>query len=164
MEKQEADERNVMERDLAQRRILLLQGSINEKKVNYLRGELTALNLQSEQEVKLVIDSSGGEIDTALWLFDFLGFSRVPVIGIVNGRCHSAAILVLQGCTKRLATKHSSFLIHQISRTFTVSHKDNLESKVQDQVERPQADSKICRGSTSSEDGENICRCEANDA
>jgi len=68
--------------------------------------------LESHNEITLIIDSLGGSTKSAYFFYDFLKIIRAPVIGLVNGECQSAAMTILQGCTKRVSTRHSRFLVH----------------------------------------------------
>lgn len=109
MEKKEFDEA------LARRRILLLSGEITREKAEVLRAWLVFLNSQSNKEIKLIIDSPGGEVVAALLLYDAILLSTAPVTCIVNGECSSSGIVILQAAKKRWATKHSFFYLHPIS-------------------------------------------------
>lgn len=109
MEKKEFDEA------LAKKRVLLLIGEITREKVITLRRWLLFLNSQSNKEIKLIIDSPGGEVVAALLLHDALLLSTAPITCIVNGECSSSGIIILQGAKKRVATKHSFFYLHPIS-------------------------------------------------
>lgn len=54
--------------------------------------------------------SPGGDVETALAIFDLLKKSKATVI--VNGLCASAGTLIIQGAAKRIATPSSQFLVH----------------------------------------------------
>lgn len=70
------------------------------------------------QPVVLTVSSSGGNTRVALALYEQLRlFAKVAdVSGVVAGVCMSAAVTVLLALPKdkRLSTKHSLFLIHQL--------------------------------------------------
>ncbi|MBI5004773.1 MAG: ATP-dependent Clp protease proteolytic subunit [Candidatus Lloydbacteria bacterium] len=98
------------------RRIALLTGKITEEGAGKLKGDLIGLSLQSpEKEIILFINSPGGDMDPGLALYDLITlYLKAPVIGVVGAECDSAALFVLQGCSKRIAATHSTFLIHPV--------------------------------------------------
>ncbi len=116
--------REEAERTLLQQRKLLLDKDIDRRVVAELRVHLLGLALESDEPITLIINSKGGDIDQALWLTDMIRLTAAPVIGFVIGECNSAAILVLQTCQKRYATKHSELLLHSVETPFKI---DSLE-------------------------------------
>jgi len=105
--------REKCQRSLLEKRILFLADYIEENMIAELRVLLLALANQSTEEVTLYIDSTGGDGLAGEFLSDLIRTCGVPVKGIVNGKCESAAIPILQACHKRLATKNSLFLLHR---------------------------------------------------
>jgi ATP-dependent protease ClpP protease subunit len=92
---------------------------------------ITSMLEYGHKKIYLVIDSGGGNTNSAFKLYDFLtGLSSVEIIGIVNGKCMSAAILILAACSKRFSFKHSTFLLHGITLKNTAINAlaENLES------------------------------------
>ena len=77
--------------------------------------------VERSRHLALFIDSKGGACEHALALYDWIKLLPRPVAGIVAGRCWSAAILVLQACSPRLATKNSRFLLHYPKADFRFS-------------------------------------------
>ncbi len=129
-------EREAFNGVLAQKRIILLDGEITEAKVNTVKYWLLVLNLDSEKEIRLIIDSEGGDVEAGLQLFDAVKLSRAPVTGIVIGKCQSIALAVLQGCKKRLATKHSVFMSHHVRPNIELSLDENFRVKIERALER----------------------------
>jgi ATP-dependent protease ClpP protease subunit len=117
---------------LFRNRVVLIKEALNESLVRELQAELLLMDAVSNQEIKLLINNSGGQLDSALYFCDFIQLLRSPVVGIVNGQCSSAAIVILQVCKKRLATKHSYFGLHDgtITRSFKsgINLRDNIEA------------------------------------
>jgi ATP-dependent Clp protease protease subunit len=103
-------ERKEFEEALLKKRILLLVGEITREKAIAIREQLLFLNSQSNEEIKLIIDSPGGEIVAALLLYEFISYLEAPVHCIVNGECSSSGVIVLQAGKRRLATESSFFL------------------------------------------------------
>jgi len=127
-------ERKGFEEALARKRILSLIGEITREKVENLRAWLQFLNIQSKRRtIKLIFDSPGGEVSAAFRLYDAILLSKAPVIGIVNGECSSAAVVILQATKKRLATEHSLFLIHPVVINFG---KLRLNEKIKKKIDK----------------------------
>lgn len=101
---------------LLKRRIAVLTGKITEEGIGKVKGNLIELSLQSpEKEIILFINSPGGDMDPGLALYDLITlYLKAPVIGIVGAECNSMALFILQGCSKRIAAAHSTFLIHPV--------------------------------------------------
>ena len=62
--------------------------------------------------IHLHIQSGGGDLLPALYVYDFIQGMDAPVVTHVDGFCASAATLIAMGGTRRLITPHSSFLVH----------------------------------------------------
>jgi len=118
---------------LAELRITSLIGTINLENIEAVREDLLRFALSSSQPAKLLIDSSGGFLAEGLFLFDFIKTIDIPVIGIVNGRCMSIAVNILQACSKRFATSHSWFMIHAISSGKKYVFDNDYDREIEDQ-------------------------------
>lgn len=103
---------------LEQRNIVCVRDALTMELVVKLRAQILGMTVTSDEPVKLLIDSGGGECEAALIFADFLCSFHIPITGIVNGSCKSSALIVLQGCTKRLATPHSQFFLHHLLHGF----------------------------------------------
>lgn len=115
---------------LLQQRVLFLGEDITENRLNDIRVEIVRMALASSEEITLIIDTRGGDCEPTLWFVDFLQTIDVPVVGVVNGKCYSCGIFILQGCAERKATMHSQFYIHSTEGTFRYSPFDKkLEEK-----------------------------------
>lgn len=117
-----------VDRKMLEKRILPVIGKITQERMNELRGNMLALALESADDIRIVIDSGGGECEPALFVIDTIQMLPVSVVGIVNGRCNSSAVTLLCGCHKRIALRHSRFHVHNIARSLRVSlqHDDTL--------------------------------------
>lgn len=124
-------ERNEVREKLYSRRILGLS-KIDEESTNGLIADFFRLNLESEEPIRLIINSNGGDLDGAFALADCLHSLKAPVTGIVIGMCASAALIALLACRERIATCHSRFLAHQARRKVSLMLDDNLEGKLQE--------------------------------
>ncbi len=90
-----------------------LVGSIDSKKIDELSDRLLILQMQSNDPIKLVINSPGGAKHAAMVLHDIIYYTlRAPVHAIVIGQCSSAATFVLLACPVRLAMPSAEFVVH----------------------------------------------------
>lgn len=71
------------------------------------------------------ISSNGGNLAGARRLHEGISIHRCPVIGIVAGDAFSAAIIALQACGQRYATKNSYFIIHGASHPLKITLTEN---------------------------------------
>ena len=111
-------ERMRLDESMLKRRTLLLTGEITKEKINVLRNLLFSLNSTSKKEIKIIIDSRGGDVIPALKFYDAIKISKAPVICLVDGECSSSGVAILQAAQKRLMTKHSFIYLHPISIYF----------------------------------------------
>lgn len=78
-----------------------------------IEAALLLLDNESTAPIKLVIDSPGGSLRDARHLHDLIRLTlRSTVHGIVTGKAHSSAFLLLQGCDHRSAVPSATFLFH----------------------------------------------------
>ncbi len=94
-------------------RVIQLTGSINTEVVESVISQMSDLQADSSEPIKLVLDSRGGAILPALKLYDFISyFLKAPVHGIVSGSCGSSATFIFMACKDRKSFPHARFLIH----------------------------------------------------
>lgn len=108
-------ERGSLHRKLAERRIILLDGDIDEEMAAAVKFWILSFNIISDEKIILLIDSDGGAVQSALTIYDLIKLSKAPVTGLVFGDCKSMAIILLQACKVRLATTHSNFYLHELN-------------------------------------------------
>jgi len=106
---------------LHERRTVSLSNDINREQADKIRKKLLEFEIESDKEIYLLIDSTGGETQAAFSICDLISCLKAPVTGIVLGRCSSAAVTILQSCNKRCALKHTFFFLHFISVSFNFS-------------------------------------------
>lgn len=73
-----------------------------------INGELT-------DTVTLHIYSPGGDAMAGFALYDFIKSSQIPIVGVIEGMCASAATLPFLACKTRIMSPNSVFLMHQLS-------------------------------------------------
>ena len=99
-------------------RILFLGTEINADSANILMSQLMYLNSVDEHEdIKLYINSGGGEVYSGLGIFDVMNYITPSVSTYCMGTCASMAAVLLSSGEKgmRYALPHSEVMIHQPS-------------------------------------------------
>lgn len=92
-------------------------GDINPESCERVITSIAFLNAKdSTQLIQLMIDSNGGNVSEGLIIYDSITLSKAPTEGVVCGAGHSIASVILQGCLRRKASRHSTILIHNIGR------------------------------------------------
>jgi len=76
------------------------------------------LDLAEPPPIKLYINSRGGEVAASLAAADKIRSCPVPVHTYCEGEIASGATIISVSGAKRFMTKHSFFLIHQLSSEF----------------------------------------------
>lgn len=90
-------------------------GEINAETSERVVISLLFLNAQNDEKpITLCINSKGGDVGEGLIMYDSIMLSKSPTEGLVCGAANSMACVVLQGCKVRRATRHSTFLTHNI--------------------------------------------------
>ncbi|WP_337845197.1 ATP-dependent Clp endopeptidase proteolytic subunit ClpP [Thermus sp.] len=97
-------------------RIIFLGTPIDAQVANTVVAQLLFLDAQNpNQEIRLYINSPGGEVDAGLAIYDTMQFVRAPVSTIVIGMAASMAAVILAAGEKgrRYALPHAKVMIHQ---------------------------------------------------
>lgn len=96
-------------------RQILLSGEINEPLAEKIVKQLLILEADSDEPIRIFIDSPGGDVYAGFAIFDMIRFINAPVYTIGMGLVASAASLVLLAVPKerRIALPDSAYLIHQ---------------------------------------------------
>ncbi len=96
-------------------RTVLLSGEINKTLAERVIRQLILLEDESEEPIKLFIDSPGGDADAGYAIFDMIRFikPRVTIVGM--GLVASAAAIILLASPReyRVGLPNSHYLIHQ---------------------------------------------------
>lgn len=96
-------------------RTILLTGEINKELAEKVIKQLLLLEADSEDPIKIFIDSPGGDADAGFAIFDMIRFIKPKVSCIGMGLVASAASIVLIAVPieRRIALPNSHYLIHQ---------------------------------------------------
>ena len=100
---------------LLKTRSILLSGEINKDSADRFIKDLLILEAESNDPVKVFINSPGGDVDAGFAIYDMVRFVSCPVIMIGMGLIASAASLILLAvpAERRVGLPNSSYLIHQ---------------------------------------------------
>jgi ATP-dependent Clp protease, protease subunit len=109
------DPRAWMERQLFDRRIVLLSGPLDAQMANAVGVALMTLDATGDEPVHLQIDSSDGTIDAALSLMDVIDLLGVPVRASCLGQAAGPAVGVLAVCSRRAMAPHAHLRLFEPS-------------------------------------------------
>lgn len=98
-------------------RIIFLGGPIDDAVANSIIAQLLFLDSQnSKEDIKIYINSPGGQVTSALAIYDTMQYVKADVATICIGMAASAAALLLTAGAKgkRSVLPNSEVLIHQV--------------------------------------------------
>mgnify|MGYP001419478629 FL=1 len=103
---------------LMKSRIIMITDVITKKLAQTTIGQLLILELEDpEKEIKVFINSPGGDADAGFAIYDMMKFIKPKIKNICAGVAASAAVIILLGTGKesRVSLPNSRILIHQPS-------------------------------------------------
>lgn len=102
---------------LKEERTIIISEGITPKLTQRVMGSLLWLDSQSDDPIRLYINTPGGHADCGFAIFDLIRFIKAPVYNITFGLNASAGTILLLGAEKknRLALPNSRIMIHQPS-------------------------------------------------
>ena len=100
---------------LLETRTILLFGEIDMEMARQISGQLLVLSAESDEPIKLIINSPGGHVESGDTIFDMIRFVQAPVKVIGTGWVASAAALIYAAAKKenRYSLPNTRFLLHQ---------------------------------------------------
>lgn len=100
--------------------LCMIQADYKEEseKKNYIR-----------KPIRIYINSDGGNVYDMWALVDIIEKSKTPIYTYCTGYAMSAAFIIFLAGHKRFATKHATFLYHQISFWRSGKYQDLIEEK-----------------------------------
>ncbi|MFA5831070.1 MAG: ATP-dependent Clp protease proteolytic subunit [Candidatus Paceibacterota bacterium] len=111
--------------------VLYLNGEVNEDMVEYVQEAVLTLSAVPPEDGVLTvkISSLGGDADAGFEIHDLLMLfaleTKTVVKGLAIGKAMSAAaMLILQGCTVRLATENSTIMCHNALTGMIITEHD----------------------------------------
>ncbi|MEE0132462.1 MAG: ATP-dependent Clp protease proteolytic subunit [Treponema sp.] len=105
----------VMNTKFLKTRQILLSGEVNKALAEKIIRQLLVMEADSDEPIRIYIDSPGGDVDAGYAIFDMIRFVKAPVYCIGMGLVASAGALILLAADKsrRIGLPNSHYLIHQ---------------------------------------------------
>ncbi len=102
---------------LKKERTVLISEEVSPRLTERVAAQLMWLDSQSEDPIRVFINTPGGSADDGFAIFDMIRFVRAPVVNICVGLNASAGTLILLAAPKerRLALPNARIMIHQPS-------------------------------------------------
>jgi ATP-dependent Clp protease protease subunit len=96
-------------------RIIFLSDEIDSDVCNIIKAQLLYLESESDEDIKIYIDSPGGSVYSGLGLLDVMDYVTPDIVTINTGLAASMGAVILCSGTKgkRRALKRSRTMIHQ---------------------------------------------------
>lgn len=104
-----------LEAALLHRGIISIFDEIDELVSDYVSKALIMCYANGCPPLQIQFNSPGGNVIHSLMIHDALAIYPGETTGIVIGKAHSGANLILQGCNKRFSTENSVHLVHDLS-------------------------------------------------
>lgn len=100
---------------LLETRTILLFGEINMETAQRITGQLLVLDADSDDPIKLIINSPGGHVESGDTIYDMIRFVNSPVKVIGTGWVASAGALIYAAAEKenRYSLPNTRYLLHQ---------------------------------------------------
>ncbi len=107
-------------------RTVLIFGEINQRTAQTVTEQLLLLSTMSDEDIKIIINSPGGHVESGYTIFDMIRFVKPKVKIIGTGWVASAAALIYLATPKdqRYSLPNTRYLIHQPMGAITGSAKD----------------------------------------
>ena len=113
---------------LLKRRQVFLFDVVNEETIRNLIREIIALDNLSSAPIVLYINSPGGTLDDGFALIDTIKSIRSPIITVIVGGAYSMAGIISIAGDKRLMSKHSVWMAHDMKAGIRGKTKDILDT------------------------------------
>lgn len=113
-EKEKSPHKGMMER-LLETRVLTIFGEIDMKLAQDLTQKLLILDADSQEPIKIFINSPGGHVESGDTVYDMIRFVKSPVKVIGTGWVASAGALIYAATDRdnRYSLPNTRFLLHQ---------------------------------------------------
>lgn len=102
---------------LLKTRTVMVTDEVTKKMAQQIMTQLLLLEAENNDDIKMYINSPGGDADAGFAIFDMMRFVRPKIKAICAGVAASAAVIILLGARKenRLSLSNARVLIHQPS-------------------------------------------------
>jgi ATP-dependent Clp protease protease subunit len=132
--KQTSQVDDTVEMTLLKNNTIVLHGELTEDLCNKVCKRLLYLAFSGAKEIKIILNSVGGEVYHGLLLFNTLEDLKKRGIQIdieARGLCASMGVLILMGGSIRTASKYTRFLLHETS-SFTYGKVSEMKEGVEE--------------------------------
>lgn len=102
---------------LLKTRTVMVTDEINKKMAQQIMTQLLLIEAESNDDIKLFINSPGGDADAGFAIYDMMRFVKPKIKAVCTGVVASAAVIILLGARKenRYSLPSARILIHQPS-------------------------------------------------
>ncbi|HHT9115972.1 MAG: ATP-dependent Clp protease proteolytic subunit [Planctomycetes bacterium] len=102
---------------LLKTRTIMVTDEVTKKMAQQVITQLLLLEAENDDDIKMYINSPGGDADAGFAIFDMIRFVKPKIKAICAGVAASAAVIILLGARKenRLSLPNARVLIHQPS-------------------------------------------------
>lgn len=102
---------------LLKTRTVMVTDEVTKKMAQQIITQLLLLEAENNDDIKMYINSPGGDADAGFAIFDMMRFVKPKIKAICAGVAASAAVIILLGAKKenRLSLQNARVLIHQPS-------------------------------------------------
>jgi len=97
---------------LLQERTILFNGDVKSNAIEHIVLPLITMSQRSSKPIKLLIHSSGGDVEAGQAVCDAILTSRAPVIAIALGKAMSAAFDIFLSADKRIVYPNTVLMCH----------------------------------------------------
>jgi len=114
-EKQETEPRFNLQEKLLETRTILIFGEINQRMAETVTQQLLLLSSISDEDIKIIINSQGGHVESGDTIFDIIRFIKPKVNMIGTGWVASSGALIYAAppVEQRYSLPNTRFLLHQ---------------------------------------------------
>ena len=116
----------IINEKLLEERIIFLDKEINSKTASDVVSKLLYLDSESDEDIKIFINSPGGDIPSGLMIYDTINYIKSDVQTISLGTSASMAAIILLAGTKgkRKILPNSKVMLHDLSGETKGKYKD----------------------------------------
>lgn len=113
-------------------RLISLDGEINSDKATEFIKNIRLLDHVSDKEIKVLINSEGGDVRAGMDIVDAIKECQSKVITHVVGVAESMAAIILQAGDERWISSSGSIMIHVGEEGYEPNHPKNLEAWIKE--------------------------------
>jgi ATP-dependent Clp protease, protease subunit len=117
---------------LGSSRVIRLTGEIDDEAASKVIDQLIKFDKKSGNDILLIIDSPGGDIDATISIYQIIKLLRCDVSTLaLSNACSAAGVLLACGATnKRMVMEHSIVMLHAVSQAMGEDYHGCLESEL----------------------------------